>query len=464
MHACFTPLISSPDPSPVDVKYEGHGNQQAREACEDARTRPYSDVVVHGRHDQRERGSEAAPQEGVRRHGARGVYLEGVDEVVQRGLEDGIEAAPGEVEADDGHDPGDARVRGPARDELAAGEQDRPQHHGREALLGHGVVPRRVVRLVVVELVRDVDACTRDGAQAEGQEGQLARHERPPPHLVEDDRDRPELHVQYAVAERGVQRHQEADGRAQQLHGPDQELARQLFDADVPLLELGVQRPVARLVPQPGRLPHQQPRRVRFVDEDNSHEQHGGLQHAGDVLGPAPAVARLHGDGGRDDGPHGRPAHDGHRVPGHGDAAVRGREEVAEDAARVGDGGRGEEGAEEPREHHRLQVLGGGRREREADADEHGGQHGGAAAEDLGQRGPQQGADAEAEQEQGGAQRGDLAVDAELGGHLRGAGRVRRRRPRRRHGDEAVEQRRADLLVRRPVDRPVRVVGAVEVY
>lgn len=210
--------------------------------------------MIHRRDDERESGGKAAPQKRVRSYGARGVHLEGIYEVVESGLEDRVEAAPGQVEPENGDDPVDGRIGRPAGDELAGREEHGPEHHGREPPLGDGAVARGVVALVVVELVAHVDEAAGEGADAEREEGQLARHQRPAPDLAEDDGHRPQLHVEDAVAEACVQRDERADGRAEQLDRADQELPPELQDADVPLLELGVQRPVARLEPQPPRL------------------------------------------------------------------------------------------------------------------------------------------------------------------------------------------------------------------
>ena len=155
---------------------------------------------------------------------------------------------------------------------------------------------------VVRGLVVDVDGAADDDADEDGQEGQR-RHKGPPAaQLAKDDGDGAQLHVQDAVAEAGVQRHQEADGRAEQLHRPQQELVRQLRHADVPLLKLGVQRPVVAVVPEASRLVDEQLLRVALVDEDEGDDEDHGLQDAGEVLGPPPAQRGLLDQGRRNDG------------------------------------------------------------------------------------------------------------------------------------------------------------------
>lgn len=119
---------------------------------------------------------------------------------------------------------------------------------------------------------------------------------------MEDDGDGAKLHVQDAVAEAGVEGDEEADGGEQELDGADEELAREGDDADVPLLEARVERPVARLDAQAPRLVDEELGRVGLVDEDEGDEEDDGLQDAGEVFGPAPAEGGLSDDGGGDDG------------------------------------------------------------------------------------------------------------------------------------------------------------------
>lgn len=96
--------------------------------------------MEHGTHKQRKDAREQRTQERVCGDGAGGVPLEGVDEVVERGLEDGEEAEAHAGEADAGRKPEDVRGRCPAEYEEAGSEEDGAEHHGGEAGFGDGFV------------------------------------------------------------------------------------------------------------------------------------------------------------------------------------------------------------------------------------------------------------------------------------------------------------------------------------
>lgn len=145
---------------------------------------------------------------------------------------------------------------------------------------------------------------------------------------------------------------------------------------------------------------------------------------------------------------------------GHG---YRARTYIAKHTARVCDRSSGEEGAEEACDHDGLEIFCSGRREGEADGDEHGGQHRDPAAIDFREGRPEQRAETKAEEEDCGAEGGYLGAHLELLGDLARACRIGRRGPRCGHGDEAIQQGRGDFLVSRPVQRPVGVVETVEV-
>lgn len=119
---------------------------------------------------------------------------------------------------------------------------------------------------------------------------------------MEDDGDSAKLHVQDAVAEASVEGDEEADGGEQELDGADEELAGEGGDTDVPLLEAGVEGPVAGLDAQAAGLVDEELGRVGLVDEDDGDEEDDGLEDAGEVFGPAPAEGGLGDDGGGDDG------------------------------------------------------------------------------------------------------------------------------------------------------------------
>lgn len=96
--------------------------------------------MEHGVREQRERRREDGSQERVRRHRARRVPLEGVDEVVQGRLKDGEEAEAHEHEPDAGREPEYLRVGRPSEDEQASCEEERSAHHWWEAGFGYGSV------------------------------------------------------------------------------------------------------------------------------------------------------------------------------------------------------------------------------------------------------------------------------------------------------------------------------------
>jgi len=204
--------------------------------------------VEHGVHEQREAPREDAPQEGVRRDRAGRHLLEGIDEVVERGLEDGEEAEAHAGRADLGADPVHVPRRRPAEDEHTRGEDDGAQHHGREARLGHGAVVVGLVALDVEALVGDVGDGAEEGADEQRQEGQRADDQVPAALFLELDGEGGQVEVQDAVDEGRIQSDEEADRRRQELEGTDEVFVAQLLQADVPLLVAGVQGPVAGLV------------------------------------------------------------------------------------------------------------------------------------------------------------------------------------------------------------------------
>ncbi len=224
VHGCLGPLGRRADPLAVDVEHIRHGDQQRREPGGDAHAGPDADVVIQGADDEGEGAGEARAQEGIRRDGGGRVRLERVDQVVEGGLEDGEEARAEHDEPDARDDPVDVLAGGPARHELAGAEQDGADHHGRQALLGHSAVSRRVVGLVVEGLVEHVGGGAEQGAEEDAEERQGGDEIAPAADLAKDEGDAAELHVEDAVAEARVERDEEADGGAEQLDGPDEEL------------------------------------------------------------------------------------------------------------------------------------------------------------------------------------------------------------------------------------------------
>ena len=84
------------------------------------------------RSDEKRKGArKRRSQESVGGHGAGRVALEGVDQVVESGLEDGEEAEADEDGADARGDPVDGGAGGPGEDEETGAEGEGAAHHGR---------------------------------------------------------------------------------------------------------------------------------------------------------------------------------------------------------------------------------------------------------------------------------------------------------------------------------------------
>lgn len=122
--------------------------------------------MEHAVREQRETPREDAPQERVGRDRAGGRLLERVNQVVQRGLENGEEAQAHAGRAELWADPVDFARGRPAEDEQTGREEDGSRHHRREAGLGDGAVVVRLVALDIEALVGDVG----DGAEEDADE------------------------------------------------------------------------------------------------------------------------------------------------------------------------------------------------------------------------------------------------------------------------------------------------------
>ena len=84
------------------------------------------------KHDISEEGEtarEQTSQESVRGDSTGRNLLEGIDEVIQGGLEDGKEPEAHADSANDRSDPMDMGITGPGEDEEASGEDNRAEHH-----------------------------------------------------------------------------------------------------------------------------------------------------------------------------------------------------------------------------------------------------------------------------------------------------------------------------------------------
>lgn len=123
IHTPATPLTRLPNPLPKDIKHKRHRNQQRREAARDTRSRPNANVVIHGTHDERERARQTGAQKGIGGDSGGGVLGEGIDEIVERSLEDGEETRAHHRDADAEHDPMNGGIGRPAHEELTAGEE-----------------------------------------------------------------------------------------------------------------------------------------------------------------------------------------------------------------------------------------------------------------------------------------------------------------------------------------------------
>lgn len=112
-HTRPTPLATGPNaPSPFS-KEKRHGHEEDGDDAEDGVAPVDADVVVHGPDEEGEGAGEHGAQEHVGGDGAGAVAREGVDEVVERRLEDGREADAREEDADDRGPRVHFRVRGP---------------------------------------------------------------------------------------------------------------------------------------------------------------------------------------------------------------------------------------------------------------------------------------------------------------------------------------------------------------
>lgn len=138
--------------------------------------------------------------------------MEGIDEIVEGGLEDCEEAEAHKDGADVGRDPVDIWAAGPAEDEEACGEDDRPEHHGWETGFGNGEVVVLFEAGDVELLVVEVDACAHEDADEVGEEGKRADDLVPAADFLEFNGEGSQTEVEDAVDEGGVEGDEEADG------------------------------------------------------------------------------------------------------------------------------------------------------------------------------------------------------------------------------------------------------------
>lgn len=81
LQCCRVPSASS-DRLPVFEEEKRNRYQSHAEETKDAGSPVNADIVVHGRNEQRKRGSKSAAQKDAGSYCARGVLVEGVDEII----------------------------------------------------------------------------------------------------------------------------------------------------------------------------------------------------------------------------------------------------------------------------------------------------------------------------------------------------------------------------------------------
>jgi len=122
-HTPPTPLPPPPNPLTIHIKHIRHRNHQRRKTPRDTAPIIDANTLIQGSHDERQRGGEYAAHKGVCADGGGGVLRKGVDEVVQRGLEDHEEAGAHHEDAEAGEDPVVVWGGGEACEKLAGGEE-----------------------------------------------------------------------------------------------------------------------------------------------------------------------------------------------------------------------------------------------------------------------------------------------------------------------------------------------------
>lgn len=86
------PLPARPDPRSIDVEQVRDGDERDSHESQRAGRPIDAHLAEHDAREEREAAGEQAAEESICGDGAGGVLLEGIDEVVQGGLEDGEEA------------------------------------------------------------------------------------------------------------------------------------------------------------------------------------------------------------------------------------------------------------------------------------------------------------------------------------------------------------------------------------
>lgn len=120
--------------------------------------------MKHSIREKWERARKHGAQESVRCDCTGRDFLERIDEIVQRGLEDGEEAEAHHYGADDRSDPVDVLRACPAKDEHPACEKEGAEHHRWKSGLWDGAVIIRFEAFDVEALVGEVDYCSDEDA------------------------------------------------------------------------------------------------------------------------------------------------------------------------------------------------------------------------------------------------------------------------------------------------------------
>jgi len=104
----------------INIKQVRNRNERRSNETQNTARPWYTQIMEHRINKQRESCRKHTPQKGICSDGRGGEFLERVDQVVERGLEDGEEAEAHAYQPDHGRDPGDAFGGRPAENEEPA--------------------------------------------------------------------------------------------------------------------------------------------------------------------------------------------------------------------------------------------------------------------------------------------------------------------------------------------------------
>jgi hypothetical protein len=148
------PLPPRPDSLPIEAKEKRNRHHSQRHEPQQANRPIDTQLIKHLICKQREHACKYTPHQRHRRKRARGIRLEGINEIGRRALEDAKESEAHERRADARPNPVNARIAGPSEDEDAYDIDDGAEHHRPQTGFGHGSVvigmeAREVEALVV---------------------------------------------------------------------------------------------------------------------------------------------------------------------------------------------------------------------------------------------------------------------------------------------------------------------------